>query len=190
MNMDVEQLIERCRTGDQAAWGRLVDSFAGYVFAIARRHALREDQCEDVAQTVFSTLSRRIDQIEQAAALQGWLATTTKRECWRVIKSARRAGHATGSSVTEPSVESAVDELLVRVEAAQLVRLALEQIGHKCRLLIEELFLRASTPDYSAIAARLSIPIGSIGPTRNRCLAKLAERLRQGDVRGDKAISP
>ncbi len=188
MYEDVAELIERCRGGDQAAWGRLIDSFAGYVFAIARRHRLHEDQCEDVAQTVFSTLARRVHQIEQATALQGWLATTTKRECWRVLKSTRRAGQVAQSSVEEPSVESAADETLVRLEAAQSVRLALEQIGHKCRVLIEELFLRASTPDYAAIAARLSIPIGSIGPTRNRCLAKLAELLRQGGVRGDEAI--
>lgn len=189
MDHDVAQLIEQCCAGDQTAWARLVDSLAGYVFAIARRHGLREDQCEDVAQTVFSTLARRIHQIRQSAALQGWLATTTKRECWRVLKTAHRAAQAAKSSDREPSMESGSDEPLLRLEAAQSVRIALERIGHKCRVLIEELFLRASTPDYSAIAARLSIPIGSIGPTRNRCLAKLAELLRQGDVRGDEAIS-
>lgn len=172
MDESTEALLARCAAGDQAAWNTLVNRFAGLVFAVARRQGLRPDQCEDCAQAVFSVLVRRFSTIEHSGALASWLTITTRREAWRI---ARDAAPAVPFADGESGSESADDDALHRLERAHAVHAAMAMLGPQCRRLIAELFLTRVEPDYQSIAARLSIPVGSIGPTRRRCLAKLAE---------------
>lgn len=176
MDSDLHELIERCRTQEPRAWSQLVDRFAGLVYAIARAHRLPEDACDDVAQVVFANLARSLQSIRDPQALASWLSTTARRECWRLIKARQRQ-----RSSLEDSPEVAVapaDQELERIDAAHRVRLGLERLGERCRELLSALFGRG-TVDYQVLGARLGIPVGSIGPTRQRCLAKLAEILDQ-----------
>lgn len=174
------QLIERCVGGDARAWTELVGRFAGLVFAVARRHGLREDQCEDVAQSVFSSLARRIDRLRDPGALPKWLITSATRESWRVDRVARRAAR----SMVEDTTIAPSDESLQRLELAHRVRVALDDLGGRCRDLLLALFVETSEPNYQQISERLGIAVGSIGPTRARCIAKLVELLGESAPHG------
>jgi RNA polymerase sigma factor (sigma-70 family) len=176
---DLSQLLDRCRRNEAGAWAALIDRYAGLVYAIARSHRLDEATCDDVVQVVFATLHRKLESIREPDALPGWIKTSTLRECWRVAR-------------TRPSVETVVERpatldaaTLERLEAAQRVREGLDELGGRCRDLLHRLFLSGAESEYQQVAADLGIPVGSIGPTRRRCLEKLGKILDQTDRRVD-----
>lgn len=171
-----EDLLRRCAAGDTSAWLRLVRDHAGLVFAIARRAGAPHDVCEDVAQIVFATLSRRIGSIRDPGGLASWLATTTRREAWRALRRARRGESEAAPGVTEPAADDTTSELLRHQE----LRTALEELGGRCRELLTLLYLRDPPVGYEQISDVLTMPVGSIGPTRRRCLEKLAGILGEG----------
>ncbi|MFZ2911444.1 MAG: sigma-70 family RNA polymerase sigma factor [Candidatus Desulfobacillus denitrificans] len=176
----VTQLLARCVESDQAAWTVLVREFSGLVFALARRSGLREDACEEVAQTVFLELSRNIAGLREPKALVAWLMTSARRESWRVARRASRAG-MTGQDVDraaafpdEPQFE--------QLERHYRIRQAFENLGERCRELLARLYLRTPPASYDLISSELGMPIGSIGPTRARCIARLAELIERNDL--------
>ena len=169
MTSGVEEILRRCREGDEAAWASLVDRYASLVFAVARSHGLPEDSCEDVAQTVFTALVRSLGSIREPEALPGWLVTSTRRACWRLNKRVEPDGRGRPEPV-EP-------DLLERRERRAAVLWAVREVGPPCTDLLTALFLRDAEPGYKRIADELEMPIGSIGPTRARCLAKMAKLL-------------
>ncbi len=177
MSDRVEDLLDRCLRGDQAAWGAVIDQYSGLVYGIARRCGLREHECDDVAQSVFGTLVRRLSTIRDRAALAGWLATAAKREAWRVKKHASRAQSQGEGPAPFVAEASGPDEAIEALERAQRVRDALEELGQRCRDLLSAVASAVGKVDYAALSGRLGIPVGSIGPTRARCLARLAELL-------------
>jgi len=152
-----------------------VREHAGLVYAVARRQGLREAECDDVVQSVFVTLLKHLDAIEEAAKLPGWLATTARRESWRIARRVARGGAALEAD--HPLASPISGDALERIELADRVRRGLEALGPKCRDLLTALFLETDHPDYERVSQRVGIPFGSIGPTRARCLAKLAEIL-------------
>jgi RNA polymerase sigma factor (sigma-70 family) len=177
---DLGAMLRRCAAGDQLAWSRLVRDHAGLVYSIARDAGLPEHQCDDLAQHVFSTLLRNLDSIRSAPALPAWLAQTTRRAAWRARADARkRDAMHTDAERLEIAADPDETPLLrtARLEEAHRVRRALDVLGGRCRDLLRAVFVESDAPDYDTIASRLSIPRGSIGPTRARCLAKLAELL-------------
>ena len=181
---DARGFLEACAAGDALAWSTLLRTHAKLVYAVARAHGLEEDQCDDVAQTVFATLLRHAASIRDQEALPAWLAQTTRRLCWRIVQRQRRetaaqhAAHESLSNTPQDSPEAAA--VLARFEDAHRVTLALDELGGRCRELLRAIFFESDKPDYDRIAERLSMPRGSIGPTRARCLGKLAELLDHG----------
>lgn len=173
-------LLARCRSGDSAAWSQLVDRYRRLVWSVIAKHRMREESAEDVFQHVFTTLVSSIDSIEDDGALAAWLITTTKRRCWRVIAQTRKDAERARSIDADPDGRiDPADERDDPVETRslvekQLVREGLERLGGKCKDLLEALFSCEGEPNYSLIAEKLGIRIGSIGPTRARCLQKLA----------------
>jgi RNA polymerase sigma factor (sigma-70 family) len=165
-----QDLLERARAGDERAWAGFVDAFAPLVFAIARRHGLPPDACDDIAQDVFRSLVRSLSSIRDAQALPAWLGTTTRRLCWKARK--------TRPVATEALEPAAPDERdLAQLERHALLREALSRLGERCEQLLRFLYLVSPAPSYEQIAASLDMAIGSIGPTRQRCLARLASLL-------------
>lgn len=175
-----ESLLERCRAGDPAAWDQLVARYRRLVWSVILQHRLREETREDVFQQAFSALVEHIDSVREEAALASWLSTTTRRLCWQAGGRARRIDavetpieRAEGSRI-EPADHRADDPALEALAERQLVRSGLERLGGKCRELLEALFGASGEPNYALIGERLGIRVGSIGPTRARCLEKLA----------------
>jgi RNA polymerase sigma factor (sigma-70 family) len=188
-------LLARCRSGDSGAWSELVDRYRRLVWSVILKHRMREEAAEDVFQHVFTALISGIDSIQDEGALASWLVTTTKRRCWRVIGQSRKEAERSRSFDSDP--ENRVDpederddpvEVRGQVEK-QLVREALERLGGKCKELLEALFSCEGEPNYTVIAEKLGIRIGSIGPTRARCLQKMSALLGRMGF-GESAKSP
>lgn len=182
-----ERLLERCRAGDSAAWDLLVGRYRRLVWSVIVQSRLREEDAEDVFQQVFATLVSSIDSIRGEEGLASWLGTTTRRLCWRTSARVRKRESGVRSLESPAAAPNGDDEARIDPEdhrespaevaaqgERQLVREALGRLGGKCRELLEALFGAAGEPNYALISERLGIRVGSIGPTRARCLEKLA----------------
>jgi len=171
----VTGLVTRARNGDQQAWDALVERYAPLVWSICRRYPLGNADAQDVSQTVWLRLVGQLGSLRDPAAIPGWLATTTQRECARAVRTARSPGPAALAPKIEniPDVETgmAEQELLIAERHAAL-REAFSHLPPCCQQLIALLVEDPPVP-YAQISARLGIPVGSIGPSRRRCLDKL-----------------
>jgi RNA polymerase sigma factor (sigma-70 family) len=170
----VIDLVTRARNGDTRAWDVLVERYSPLVWSICRRHRLGAD-AEDIGQSVWLQLVDHLDRIRDPAALPGWLVTVTRRECLRVLGAARGLLEARSvidtEAIPDEQARTAEEELLVAERHAAL-REAFRDLPPAGQRLILLLMEDPPVP-YAEISARLGIPVGSIGPTRRRCLDKL-----------------
>ena len=167
-------LVMRARNGDERAWAALVDRYAPLIWSICRQHRLGDADAADVGQNVWLHLVDQLGKIRDPAALPGWLVTTTRRECGRISRSApvtQATGYALDAAHIPDDQASAAEQLLVAERHAAL-RQALVRLPPCCQRLLALLTEDPPIP-YSEISAALGIPVGSIGPTRLRCLDKL-----------------
>ena len=171
----VADLVARAGNGDRQAWDALVERYAPLIWSICRRHRLGDADAEDVGQNVWLKLVDQLEKIRLPAALPGWLATTTSRECGRILRAApgsRDTGKAPAAEIIpDDDVRTAEDELLAAGRHAAL-REAFTDLPPCCQQLIA-LLTENPRPSYAQISARLGLPGGSIGPSRGRCLDKL-----------------
>ena len=171
----VTGLVIRARHGDQRAWDTLVERYAPLVWSICHSYRLSRADTDDVGQTVWLRLVTHLDSLRDPAALAGWIATTTRRECGKACRAARRAQAATWEAdpgdVPDTAAESAESRLLAAERRAALLQ-AFASLSSGGQQLLAILTEDPPVP-YAQISARLGIPAGSIGPTRRRCLQKL-----------------
>jgi len=178
-----EALVGACRRGDTAAWEALVARYQRLFYSIPRGAGLSEEQAADVFQHVFATLLEHLDRIEHPSRIAAWLATTARRETWRLSRQAR-AVRLVGGGDDDNNVLAAIPddaplpgEAFLRLEEQDAVRRAVSGLDERCRTLITLLFYRPTPPPYAEVAAALGTTEGSIGPTRARCLQKLRRLL-------------
>ena len=183
---DDAALVSRCRRGEAAAWEALVHRYQRLVFAIVRRASLDEHTAADMFQTVFSRLIAHPPRIADPQRLQAWIVTTAKREALLTLRQGRRTlsmTRADGAVDEEPEYDIADDsplpeEALAELEQFDQVRHALDRLEERCRELLLMLFRDADDKlPYEEVAQQLGMSVGSIGPTRSRCLAKLRQLL-------------
>jgi RNA polymerase sigma factor (sigma-70 family) len=171
----VAGLVAAAQGGDEQAWDALVERYAPLIWSICRRYRLGRDDAEDVGQSVWVRLVDQLDKIRDPAALPGWLATTTRRECWRVAGAARGPNAVIRALDTETIPDGqaeAVEQELLAEERRAALREAFAHLPPENQQLIAMLVADPPVP-YAEISARLGIPIGSIGPIRSRCLDKM-----------------
>ena len=174
-NPVIIDLVTRAAKGDQRAWDELVERFIPLIWSICRRHRLGDADAEDVSQTVWLQLADQLDRIRDPAALPGWLATTTRRECLRILGVARgplAAGYVIDAEVIADEQAGTVEQELLAAERYAVLREAFAVLPPSGQRLIALLLEDPPVP-YAEISTRLGIPVGSIGPTRRRCLDKL-----------------
>jgi len=171
----VIDLVTRARNGDWLAWEALVDRYSPLTWSICHRYQLDRTDTEDVCQAVWLRLVEQVDNLRDPAALPGWIATTTQRECYR----AQRARYRLAAGGQVPDAENLPDEQTVVAENELLtaerhaaLREAFRDLPPNCQRLLA--LLIADPPmSYAQISDRLGIPIGSIGPSRSRGLERL-----------------
>lgn len=172
-----EELVLAAAKGDPRAWEGLVDAYAGLVWAIARNHRLGASDAADVSQVTWLRLMENIQRLREPSRVGAWLATTARRECLRLIGQARRVVLLPNEEDYDVAADTpAPDSALLAAERDEGVRAALLTLSPRCQQLLQLLMLEPP-PSYEEISAAMGIPIGSIGPTRGRCLAHLHEIL-------------
>jgi len=171
-------LVTRAANSDQDAWNEIIERYAPLVWSICTRYRLQNQDIEDVGQTVWLLLVEQLGKLREPAALPGWLATTTQRECLRALNAARKTEDAGRLDDALSVVDAAtIEQEILAAERNAALRTALGELPLRCQQLLAMLI---SDPprSYAEISATLRIPIGSIGPQRARCL----ERLRRSSA--------
>ena len=170
-------LVARARNGEKQAWHDLVERYAPLIWSICRRYQLSCADADDVGQAVWLKLLDQLAALRDPAALPGWLATTTQRECGHVLRAARRPqapGHPPGVENVANQQPPVPEQELLRAERHAALREALTHLPPDGQQLITMLIQDPPVP-YTKISAKLGIPVGSIGPNRARCLKKLRQ---------------
>jgi RNA polymerase sigma factor (sigma-70 family) len=173
-DVDVAWLVRRAADGDRWAWERLVDQYTRLIWAMTYDFKLEESDAADVAQVTWLRLLEHINRIKQPARVGSWLAATARHECLRSVTTRKKIVLG-GNDLTLDDVaahEPEIDERLLADERAKGVREALARLPWRWQQLLE--LLMADPPaHYAEISDQLGLPVGSIGPTRGRCLARL-----------------
>jgi len=171
-------LVSAAASGDASAWRELVDRYEGLVWSVARAHRLGPADAADVSQTTWLRLVENLGRLREPEHVGGWLATTARHECLRVI---RRHGREVLDGDVEPTPDRSAEDIspesaVLADERRVLLWRALGRLSLRCQTLLRSL---AAAPEggYAEISAALGMPIGSIGPTRARCLERLRREL-------------
>lgn len=167
--MRVQALVDSASRGDESAWNAIVHRYRTLVAAVCRGLGVTGADAEDVAGNVWLRLVANLRSIRDPEALPGWIATTTRRECLQLLRDHNRQIPADTEIVAtgpDPDAELLVDE------RRTALRDALTRLPERDRTLLSMLFSDPPTP-YTVISTRLGMPVGAIGPTRQRCLARV-----------------
>lgn len=168
-------LVARAGDGDQGAWNEIIERYAPLVWSICLRYRMSRQDIDDVGQNVWLRLVEQIGSLREPAALPGWLATTTQRECLRILRATRRPDHA--GLLPEDQMRSDPDATMIEQEilAAErnaALRAAFAELPRGCRDLLAML-ISDPPSTYADISTTLGMAVGSIGPIRARCLDRL-----------------
>jgi RNA polymerase sigma factor (sigma-70 family) len=171
-------LVTRVCGGDHEAWNEIIDRYAPLVWAICNRYQLSRQDIDDAAQGVWVMLVEHVSQLREPAALPGWIATTTRNECLRMLRTASRydlSGPPAEDLMPPDPDDRAVDEDLLEAELNVSLRAAFAEFAElapDCHKLLTML-ITDPPPTYAEVSSALGMPVGSIGPTRSRCLRRL-----------------
>ena len=174
------QLFVRWREGDSRAMDELVRLMTPVLWHVVRAYGLDSALAEDVVQTTWLTLVRRHESILEPRAVSGWLTMCARREAWRVGKQHRRAD-AVEAEHLEPHlpVHESAEQTAAQDDESRRLWKTVGRLDDRCQRLLRVVAFD-ERPDYARIAKDLAMPVGSIGPTRQRCLGKL-RALLEGD---------
>lgn len=175
------QWLTAAAAGDQGAWDLLVNRYNAMVWSIARAHRLAHHDSADVVQTTWLRLVEHVDRVREPDRVGAWLATTARNEC---LAHLRRHGRQIPADIDE-IVDSGpgLDEALLGAERQTALWRALQHVSDRCRQLLR-ILASDPAPSYDEVGAAMQMPIGSIGPTRARCLETL-RRLMAADSQAD-----
>ena len=168
------RMFSAYRGGDGSAMGDLVRALTPVLWHTVRGTRLDTAAAEDVLQTVWLSLVRHSDTIAEPNAVLQWLVVSTKREAWRVarVQDRARPEDVETTRAGESDGEAEVGDQVAGAEADDVLWRAVQRLPERCQALLRVIAF-AAKPDYALIARSLGMPVGSIGPTRGRCLAKL-----------------
>ena len=182
-----QRLLAACRLGDAAAWEELVRKYERLVFSIPLRLGLSRNEAEDIYQLTFTYLLQNLNAIQDSSRLVGWLATVARRQTWLFIHRARREAPTLDEM---EDVNLSADAMLLgktdidkidRWEMTLWLDQGLASLNKRCRDLLAALYFETDRPVYADIAAKFGMPVGSVGPTRARCLERLKQFLSDDD---------
>jgi RNA polymerase sigma factor (sigma-70 family) len=177
--------VRAAAAGDAGAWEKIVDRYAGLVWSICRAQRMTEDDTADAVQMTWLRLMENLERIRDPRRLAGWLATTCRRECQALLRRSRSS-----IAVEEDHMDrllggtgSADQPILVAEQYAALWQ-AFQRLSEWCQRVLRALVVDAEDgpPSYRLIASQLRTPVGSLGPTRARCLGQLRKLLDSGGI--------
>ncbi len=172
----IADLVGAAGAGDQRAWNQLVAEFGSMIWAIGRVHRLGDADAADVSQATWLALFENLGRLNDPARVGAWLATTARRECLRVLRDGRRRIPFGDDAPELESPDPRPGESLLLRERDEALRRCFSRLRPTDQALLR-LLTTDPQPAYEEISAALDMPIGSIGPTRQRALARLREQL-------------
>ena len=182
---DPELIAASIDHGDRQAWETLILRYKRLIYSIPIRMGFPPSDAADVFQTVCLLLLENLAFLRRRDRLGAWLAITTRRECWRVARDRRTdfSDPDPETDATDPDHDGSrlatLEEEFVQIERHSLLNAALDDMEPRCRQLLKLLFWTDPRPSYDEIVKLMSLPTGSIGPTRARCLEKLTRILQR-----------
>ncbi|MCP2246756.1 RNA polymerase sigma factor [Lentzea aerocolonigenes] len=172
----IAALVSAAAEGDQSAWNEIVDRYTPLVVSVIYKHRLRPADAADVNQTLWLRLVEQIGRLREPEALPGWIMTTTRNECLRVLRVQQRTHLydplSESDALESKQVDADVEADLLAVERRQALRDGFAELTDQCKRLLTKL-MTDPPPSYQVVSEELAMPVGSIGPTRIRCLEKL-----------------
>jgi RNA polymerase sigma factor (sigma-70 family) len=177
----VERLVRAAARRDQRAWDGLVNEFGGMIWAIARAHRLGENDAADVFQATWLRLLEHLGDLNEPARVGAWLATTARRECLRRLRIAQRYLPYGDDAPQHPAIDAPLDARLLAAERDRALWRSFARLRQTDQALLRLLMVESPLA-YEEISAALGMPIGSIGPTRARALARLRRELEKDDA--------
>jgi RNA polymerase sigma factor (sigma-70 family) len=177
--------VRAAAAGDARAWEQLVDRYSSLLWSICRTYRLSPEEAADVVQLTWLRLLENLERIRDPRRLAGWLATTCRRECMAVLRQSR-------SSVTTENErmdrllggDPPADEPILTAEQFAILWEAFHRLSEWCQRVLRALVVDPENrpPSYRLVAAKLQVPVGSLGPTRARCLSQLRKLLDNGGI--------
>jgi RNA polymerase sigma factor (sigma-70 family) len=172
---DTRDLVAQVRAGDERAWVRLTDRYTNLLWSVARAMRLDRADAADAVQTTWLRLIERLDSLREPEHLGSWLVTTARRECLATLRRGARVRTGLSDGWKElPDVTDPLDEALLREERDVALWQAFGRLNARCQTLLRAL-MADPPPSYAEVSQALGLPVGSIGPTRQRCLNTLRE---------------
>lgn len=177
------RLVARCIDGDARAWEALVRRHERLVYSVGRSYRLEDEDMADVFQDVFTALLKGLPRLRDGRTLVRWLSSTSERIArTTALRRRRDAAREDRGDVTFANLADAGEAVgadLEKVERQHQVRLALAGVPERCKRLLEALYYEDPTPSYTELSQRLGVPVGSLGPTRARCIQRLKGHFEQ-----------
>lgn len=178
-DLDDAAIVRDCLVGQEAAWEQLFRRYNRLIYKVPTSFGFSQLEVEEVYQEIAIEIIRCLASLEDCARLHPWIVTVARRVCIRHLRSTANFA-VVDLQLLENEIERDVDtveELLIRLEEYSLLRKALHELEPRCQRLLTELFLKEQPQTHSEVATLLQVPLGSIGPTRARCLDKLRHRV-------------
>jgi RNA polymerase sigma factor (sigma-70 family) len=175
---DVSFLVKRATDGDQAAWDALVERYTNLLWSVARGYRLERADAADAIQVAWLRLVEHLPRLRDPERVGAWLATTVRRECLQVIAARKRHGGPVDDEILTglPDDAAPLDARLLTDERDRALWQVFRQMPDRCQRLLRVL-MTDPPPSYQDVSETLSMPVGSIGPTRARCLERLRDLL-------------
>jgi RNA polymerase sigma factor (sigma-70 family) len=175
-------LLQGCRRGDPRAWDLLLDRYERLVYSIPLNYGLTVSDAADLAQLTFTIFLQNLEDLDDDSNLSAWLATVVRRQTWRFLKRSKRERVGAESDLGE-KLYMIPDERkgreFNRVELLEWLEQGLQALDERCRALLLYLYFSPDEPTYADVAQRFDMALGTVGPTRARCLERLKARLEE-----------
>ncbi len=170
-------LLRACQAGDARAWERLLDQYERLVFSIPLNYGLTADDAADITQLTFTILLQSLDTLPEDIRLAPWLATVARRHTWRLLARHHRESVNSDQDIAANEALGGVVDHQEQWELIEWLNQGLNSLDERCRQLLLALYFDIERPSYSQVAERLNMPLGSVGPTRARCLEQMRRLL-------------
>jgi RNA polymerase sigma factor (sigma-70 family) len=181
-DLDTPDLVARVRAGDERAWVALTDRYTNLLWSVARSMRLDRADAADAVQTTWLRLVERLDSLREPEHLGSWLVTTVRRECLVTLRRSTRVRTGLSDGLADlPAATDPLDEALLREERDVALWTAFGRLTARCQELLRVL-MADPAPSYAQVSDALAVPVGSIGPTRQRCLNSLRQVMAAGSA--------
>jgi RNA polymerase sigma factor (sigma-70 family) len=175
---DDTRLVKQCLAGSEEAWSLLIEKYKALIYSIPVKYGLPLHEAAEVFQATCVELLTRLPDLREPRALPKWLMQVAHHECYRWKQRQHRlVSRDADTDLPEPATPAIAESIVQQTQEEQMLREAVASLTPQCKRLVELLFLENPPRPYAEVAAELGLALGSIGFTRQKCMARLRRNL-------------